>query len=154
MPCCLIYPYLVLSRLEYINLIDKCLSKKEGSHIWKFADDTKLARIIERDEDKDELQGELSRLVEWTETWMMQFNEKKCKVLHMGRKNPRYDYIINSRVLEKTEDERDLGVIISSNLKPAAKCNKADKKAWKLRKQKKRLHIKQACQSKHNNKWW
>ena len=71
--------------------------QKEGSQIWKFADDTKLARIIEKDEDKDELQGELSRLVEWTETWMMQFNEKKCKVLHMGRKNPRHDYTINRR---------------------------------------------------------
>ncbi len=57
----------------------------------------------------------------------MQFNVSKCKFMHMGAS--RYQYQMSGQVLETTEEERDIGVMISANLKPAAQCAKAAKTA-------------------------
>ena len=48
----------------------------------------------------------------------------KCKVMHIGHGNPGHDY-----TMQNTEEERDLGVITSSRLKPGAQCLKAAKTA-------------------------
>jgi hypothetical protein len=59
----------------------------------------------------------------------MQFNVSKCKVMHMGTSNPGYQYQMSGQDLEKTDEERDIGVMISANLKPVAQCAKAAKTA-------------------------
>jgi hypothetical protein len=53
------------------------------------------------------------------------FNFSKCKVMHVGKKNPRYEYFMRGTQVSTTEEERDVGVLISSNLKPSAQCSKA-----------------------------
>ena len=55
----------------------------------------------------------------------MMFNVKKCKVMHMGRKNPRYQYRMNEQVLETVKQEKDLGVVISDDLKVSNQCSMA-----------------------------
>ena len=77
--------------LIYVNLIDDCLSTRKGGFISKFADDTKLARVIDTQEDSMELQTELDNLTQWSHNCTMNFNEDKCKVTHFGRKNPHAD---------------------------------------------------------------
>jgi hypothetical protein len=57
----------------------------------------------------------------------MVFNMAKCKVMHMGSRNPGFNYTMNNQTLESTAEERDIGVMISENLKPAAQCAKATK---------------------------
>ena len=47
----------------------------------------------------------------------MLFNVGKCKVLHLGRANMNTDYYMNSKKLHNTSMEKDLGVIITSDLK-------------------------------------
>jgi hypothetical protein len=37
----------------------------------------------------------------------------------------KHDYYMNGQQLEKSEEERDIGVMITSNLKPSAQCAKA-----------------------------
>jgi hypothetical protein len=59
----------------------------------------------------------------------MHFNVKKCKVMHLGRKNNKFDYKMAGQKLEKTKEKNDLGVIICDNLKIAAQCAKAAKTA-------------------------
>ena len=59
----------------------------------------------------------------------MEFNISKCKVMHFGRNNPRHDYRMKGRLLEKTEEERDLGVMTMASAKPAAQCAKAARTA-------------------------
>lgn len=54
---------------------------------------------------------------QWTNDWLITLNEKKCTVLHIGRKNPKYNYFINGSSLEKVDRQRDLGVIVTTNLK-------------------------------------
>jgi hypothetical protein len=52
---------------------------------------------------------------------MIKLHVQKCKVIHIGYKNGNYSHKIRDGseeyVLEDTTAERDLGVIISSNLK-------------------------------------
>ena len=59
----------------------------------------------------------------------MKFNISKCKVMHFGNNNPRHDYRMKGRLLEKTEEERDLGVMTMASAKPAAQCAKAARTA-------------------------
>jgi hypothetical protein len=55
----------------------------------------------------------------------MSFNLAKCKIMHIGANNPGYDYYMRGTKLGTTEEERDIGVTITKNLKPSAQCSKA-----------------------------
>ena len=59
----------------------------------------------------------------------MTFNTEKCKVLHVGRGNPKYTYKMNGVELEETVKERDIGVIINKDLKPTQQCAEASRRA-------------------------
>jgi ribonuclease P/MRP protein subunit RPP40 len=50
--------------------------------------------------------------------------------MHIGRHNQRQQYSMGGQVLKTTtEEERDIGVQMSSNLKPSGQCGKAAKTA-------------------------
>jgi hypothetical protein len=93
--------------------------------VKKFADDTKGAKIIRGVEDREKMQEALDCLCDWADSWGMAFNYSKCKVMHVGKKNPKYDYFMRGTKVSTTDEERDVGVLISSNLKPSAQCTKA-----------------------------
>jgi hypothetical protein len=44
----------------------------------------------------------------WAEKCGMQFNLEKCKIMHVGRNNPQYEYKMNGMVLSTTEEEKDV----------------------------------------------
>lgn len=48
----------------------------------------------------------------WTERNVMSLNEGKCRVLHLGRNNPRHQYRLGSELLESSSVKRDLGVVV------------------------------------------
>ena len=75
------------------------------------------------------LQGDIDDLALWSEKWQLPFNVKKCKSLHIGRRNPRTTYIMNGHVLEQVEYEKDLGIIIDNELKFHVQASAAVKKA-------------------------
>ena len=90
--------------------------------IRMFADDTKVAKIVENDRDGEEMQKAIDALADWAKKWAMDFNEKKCKVIHFGNKNPMIEYHMNGTKIETSKEEKDLGVWISSSMKPAKQC--------------------------------
>ena len=117
----------------FINDLDDVLDLVDG-FVSKFADDTKYGRVIRNDEDREKMQRDIDKLSEWAETWQMDFNSKKCKIMHFGIKNPCYDYCMGGyapagTVLQVVSEEKDIGVIVSNSLKPSAQCAKAVKKA-------------------------
>ena len=95
----------------------------------KFADDTKQANKIRNQADADSFQFSLNRLFDWSKTWGMLFNIDKCKILHCGRNNPKNEYYMDNIKLGTVESERDIGIRITSNLKPTTHCNEIVNKA-------------------------
>ena len=95
----------------------------------KFADDTKLGNIVTSQSDIDDLQKCIDDLVSWAEAWGMQFNVKKCKVMHIGRNNPKAQYTMNGTVLESTDEERDIGVNVHKSLRPSKQCTESARRA-------------------------
>jgi ribonucleases P/MRP protein subunit RPP40 len=95
----------------------------------KFADDTKLGNIVTSQSDIDDLQKCIDDLVSWAEAWGMQFNVKKCKVMHIGRNNPKAQYTMNGTVLESTDEERDIGVKVHKSLRPSKQCTESARRA-------------------------
>ena len=93
--------------------------------VLKFADDTKGGKEIRGEADRHRLQNSLNELCNWADKWEMCFNVVKCHVLHLGWNNLHHNYTMYGNDLDKTEKERDFGVIISSNLKPTDQCEKA-----------------------------
>ena len=46
-------------------------------------------------------------------------------MLHFGKNNTGEDYLLNGVTLDKSDQEKDIGVIIHKTLKPTAQCTKA-----------------------------
>ena len=113
--------------LIFINDLDEGLR----SQIIKFADDTKVFCKLSEVQDCENLQKDLVSLQKWTQDWQMQFNIDKCKVMHIGRHNPEFEYTMMDKQLEIVNEEKDLGVLICDDLKPSAHCiysyNKANR---------------------------
>ena len=113
--------------LIFINDLDAASSVIQV--MKKFADDTKLGHTVSSEAERGELQGALDNLGNWAELWGMEFNVKKCKVMHVGFNNQRYTYTMSGEQLEVTEEERDIGVNMTSSLKPSQQCKKAARTA-------------------------
>jgi ribonucleases P/MRP protein subunit RPP40 len=107
----------------YINDLDNVATRNQL--FIKFADDMKIGQVLDSPESTHQLQRTLDRLCEWANRWGMAFNMKKCHVMHVGRNNPRATYTMNGTQLQVTRSERDVGVIISDDLKQAEQCKKA-----------------------------
>ena len=97
----------------YINDLTAAIK----NHTKLFADDTKLIGILHDNSSVTSIQNDINHIANWCSIWRMELNESKCKVLHIGKSNTRAIYTINSTELLKVEEERDLGIIISSDLK-------------------------------------
>ena len=59
----------------------------------------------------------------------MAFNVDKCSVIHFGFHNNGSDLTLGGRILEMHESEKDLGVMVQSNLKVDKQCCKAANEA-------------------------
>ena len=59
----------------------------------------------------------------------MKFNLSKCSVLHWGGGNIGSSYMLDGNVLREADDEKDLGVIISKDMKFKSNISAQIKKA-------------------------
>ena len=112
----------------YINDLDLGLVSK----ISKFADDTKMGINAVSDAAVKQLQEDLRKVGEWSKKWQMPFNLDKCKIMHIGHKNKNEKYELLGKEIESVQQEKDLGVVITNDLKSSNQCIEAVKKAQKL----------------------
>ena len=95
-----------------------------ASPLSLFADDSKIfTRIISEKNMKESsvkgneiLQNDLNVVRDWAAKWKMEFNVNKCKIMHLGKKNPKHTYTMGESNLAETTAERDLGVMIDNEL--------------------------------------
>ena len=112
----------------FINDIDLAIDVT-SSFLFKFADDTKVGRVVETEDQRDELQAAISKLEQWSQEWQMLFNASKCHILHLGNGNKKFEYVMDGQVLEAVEFEKDVGVLVHQSLKPSLQCSRAAEKA-------------------------
>jgi len=116
--------------LIYINDLEAGISN--SSRVLKFADDTKLYRKVDSSNDQTLLQRDLDSLCRWAGDWQMSFNVSKCKLMHVGKRNQSFDYVMEGQSLEKSSTEKDLSVFLSCDLKSASHCINANVKGNKM----------------------
>ena len=100
----------------YVNEIPEIVNSK----MYMYADDSKL---VNESNSHRTIQQDLDILSDWSKTWLLKFNEQKCKTVHFG--NGDSTYTLNGIELEQSDAEVDLGVTITSNCKPSVQCGKA-----------------------------
>ena len=98
-----------------------------------FADDTKMYNTPQNQKD---IQDDLNRLTDWSKTWKLFFNTSKCKVLHVGKSNPKYKYTMEQEgdetEVQECTQEKDLGVVFDNKLKFDLHVQSAINKANKM----------------------
>ena len=86
-----------------------------------YADAGKIIGKVGTQEGVRKVQNDLDTASDWVIDWLMQLNEEKCMVVHIGKRNPNSTYTIRkpggARVeLQSSEGERDLGVRVDNEL--------------------------------------
>ena len=103
--------------VAFINDIDDTLT---NSSLLKYADDVKLHSEIKHTDPlkaKELLQADLNAVTTWSKKWQLSLNPQKCSILHFGFRNPASDYRLDGSFLNNSKCVKDLGVLISKDLK-------------------------------------
>ncbi|XP_065679753.1 uncharacterized protein LOC136094094 [Hydra vulgaris] len=120
--------------LIFINI----LPDQVKNPIKLYADDSKIINVIKNPNDSISLQNDINNIMTWSFIWLTKFNYEKCKVMHIGKKNPNAVFIMTdidcnyNYTLCNTKAERDLGIMVQSDLKWHSQVDSATSKANRM----------------------
>ncbi len=115
--------------LVYINDIIEC--SVSDVHLKLFADDVKLYTVVSDDEKCiSKLYLVLENIYWWASLWQLNISIQKCASLSVGYSNPKRVYSLNRAEISRVETFRDLGVIMTENLKMSDHCEKITASAF------------------------
>ena len=117
----------ILGPLLFVLFInDIYVGIDKATSICLYADDTKIWCKINSEFDCKQLQNDINTLHKWSIKNKMRFNATKCKVLQIHNNEPlctrelplaKYFYYMNNEIIDFTESEKDLGVMVNSKFK-------------------------------------
>ncbi|CAM4608465.1 unnamed protein product [Lepidochelys olivacea] len=95
--------------------------------IRKFVDDIKLGGHVDMLEGRDSVWSNLDKLENWAKRNLLKFNKDKCRVLHLGQKNP--SYRLRTDWLSGSSAVKNLGITVDERLDMSQQCALVAKKA-------------------------
>ena len=117
----------ILGPLFFVLFINDIYDNIEANtNIALYADDTKIWREINSNNDCNILQKDIDTLYTWSKNNKMTFHPDKCKALSIYDFRPDFvkilpfpkqHYMLNNTNIDFSECERDLGVLVNSNLR-------------------------------------
>ena len=116
--------------LAYINDVDSCFA---NSIVLKYADDIKCYKVLPKNDTSARLslQDDLNSVMKWSLDWQLNFNLSKCTSLHFGHGNNHFQYRLMNESIKQSESEKDLGILIRSDLKSTSHVSLIVQKAEK-----------------------
>nr|VZI31702.1 unnamed protein product [Spirometra erinaceieuropaei] len=124
----------VLGPILFLIYVDDA-ARDLDCKVAMFADDMKIWSVIRGPADEDRLQMNLNLLEEWSDRWILRFNVAKRSILRLGntaRSASTRGYFLGGAALQDVEAQRDLGVLMTSSLKPSVHCSRVAKSAMSV----------------------
>jgi hypothetical protein len=115
--------------LIYINDVEDSLS---FCKFKLFADDCKLFAECRQDANFELLVQDVENIFKWFDENQLKVAAEKCNVLHLGRRNPSRNVVVNNTDIAATDTIRDLGLIVSRDLKQSSHCEALASKAFRV----------------------
>jgi len=108
--------------LVLFNIFASDMDSRIACTLSKFADSTKLCGAVTTLEGRDDTQRDLDRPGRWDHVNLMKINKAKCKVMHVGRGNPKHKLRLGDEGIESSPEEKDLGVLVDEKLNMTRQC--------------------------------
>ena len=122
----------VLSPYLFGAFIDGLIRTVCYSTCKLFADDAKIYIRSDIPQNPALLQIDLNSVSNWTREWQLKLSIEKCSTLHIARNPMQTRYTIDNFELTTVQQAKDLGIYITSNLKPSLHCQKIAAEAFKI----------------------
>ena len=122
----------VLGPLLFLLFINDIVSCVNECSIKIFADDCKLYLCVRKMENYHILLRSICSFFTWTDDNQLEIALQKCFILHLGSFNPNLPYVLKIPYapIPETKQIKDLGVLVSDDLKFSDHCLSVSKKAF------------------------
>ena len=111
----------VISGLLFIIFINDLAPHLKHCKISLYADDAKFYSSVVDAESLKNIQEDIDRITKWCKEWRLKLNIQKCCYIHYTPKNSKKifqpHYTMNGEVLRKEAIIKDLGILITEDLK-------------------------------------
>ncbi|BHF82455.1 hypothetical protein SprV_0802559300 [Sparganum proliferum] len=114
----------VLGPTLFLVCVNDCANELDCD-VARFADDIKTWGTIRSDVDEARVQTNLDHLEQSSKDWLLPFNVNKCNFLRVdGTSSPSHAvYRLTGKPLQVVDAEKDLGIWITTSLKPSLQCS-------------------------------